>query len=60
MKTSIVASLLGGYVTGFLMLTVIYIIVVIDGTSTVCENPMRRIEYVFPARAIGCWLGEVP
>lgn len=25
-----------------------------------CTEPKSRIEYVFPAFRLGCWLGEVP
>ena len=25
-----------------------------------CQEPLRRIEYVFPAYRVGCWLGSVP
>ena len=25
-----------------------------------CSEPKPRIEYVFPAFRLGCWLGEVP
>lgn len=28
--------------------------------SKPCEKPLSRVEYVFPAFQVGCWLGEVP
>jgi hypothetical protein len=23
-----------------------------------CQSPMIRLEYIFPGRQLGCWLGE--
>lgn len=25
-----------------------------------CEEPKKRVDYILPGKALGCWLGEVP
>jgi hypothetical protein len=48
-----------GYSALFLFFTPVYMFdFILNGRG--CSGQYRRVEYVFPARPLGCWLGEVP
>jgi hypothetical protein len=43
-----------------LIITAITVLAAVDDPKALCaDTKVRRIEYVFPARLIGCWLAEV-
>lgn len=31
-----------------------------DWPYSTCRSPMTKIEYIFPAHAVGCWANEQP